>query len=309
MKGSSLVGYALTLGIAAALPAGCGGAQSGVPAQLAARPAGAATKSSTLLYVLQGAHAASVEFVTFPQGKPVGTLPTYGYPTALCSDASGNVWVPFDTGGKVLVAEFAHGGTVPIAKLLAPLTGAHGCAVDPSSGNLAVLSSAGINGSGKILVWNHAVGKPASYHTWFEPFSAAYDDKGNLFVDGLDESTYVLTELPAGARKLHYVAIRHGAVTLGGVQWDGTYVAVEGFRRSDPIYRLKVAGFKAEVVQTVQLRAVPYEASFWTNGSTIVATQRDTKHVGVWTYPTGGAPTERLNGFHDATGVVISVGT
>jgi hypothetical protein len=311
MKGSSFLGYALTIAIVAALPAGCTGISSGSVATMPSTAVGGAAKAAgALLYVLNGGTQPSVEFVTFPQGRYAGTLSTYGDPTAVCSDAVGNVWVPFYTGGKVLVAEYAHGATSPIAELQAPMRAANGCAVDPSSGDLAVLSNAGIDGNGEILIWAAGKGKPKKYHTTFEAISAAYDNKGNLLVGGVVSSSSVFEELPRGAKKLHFVRIEHGVISYGdSVQWDGTYIAVVGDQVHRPIWRLSIANFKAEIVQTVELQGTPFQVFFWTNGSTIVATERDTKTVGVWSYPTGGAPTKRLKGFHDARGVTVSVGT
>jgi hypothetical protein len=93
----------------------------------------------------------------------------------------------------------------------------------------------------------------------------------------------------------------------GSVQWDGEYVAVTGIeQRRNPIWRLKIANFKAEIVGTVQLEGTTDQMSFWTNGSTIVATQRDKKRVGIWSYPTGGRHAKLLNGFRDAVGVAVS---
>jgi WD40 repeat protein len=310
MKGSSFAGYAFVVAFLCAVAAGCSGTVPGSVAMPASSVDAAVKSSGALLYVLNGGTNPSVEFVTFPQGRYAGTLAAYGYPEALCSDTSGDVWVPFYTSGKVLVAEYAHASTTPVAKLEAPMRAANGCAVDPSSGDLAVLSNAGIDGNGEIAIWAAAKGKPKKYRTAFEGVNAAYDNEGNLFVDGMVSSSVVFEELPRGAKKLHFVAIEHGGISHGGsVQWDGTYIAVVGDQlRRRPIWRLSIVNFKAKIVQTVDLRGTPYQTAFWTNGSTIVATQRDTRVVGVWNYPTGGAPTKRLKGFHGARGVTVSVG-
>jgi hypothetical protein len=307
MNGTNLVGYGLIVGIAAFSP-GCAGVRSALPASTTPTSFGAAAKSGSLLYVINRRPNALVEVVTFPEGKDVGTLPNYGYATGVCSDASGNVWVPYFKNEHVMVAEFAHGGKRPIAKLTTPLRGANGCAVDSKTGNLAVLSTAGINGSGgEILVWKNAKGKPIAHQTAFEAEAAGYDDHGNLFVDGVIGSGFSFGELAQGASQVHYVKIEHAEVSLGSVQWDGTYVAVAGAeQRRHPIFRLQVSHFVAHVVETVQLRGVPYQAYFWTNGSTVVATERNTRHLGIWSYPTGGAPSAMLTGFHDAGSLAMS---
>src|ERR1700722_18840455 len=67
--------------------------------------------------------------------KPVGQIAMY--PETLCADPAGNVWIDANYNGKIAMYEFAHDGTGPIAQL--DESGGENCAVDPKSGDLAVV--------------------------------------------------------------------------------------------------------------------------------------------------------------------------
>ena len=171
---------------AAALLSACGGSQSLIAAP-GAMPQTHATadrggswmlpeaKSSTLLYVGTGDN---VYVLSYPQGKLIGSLNVSG--NDLCSDKTGDVFIP--TGGYQIL-EYAHGGASPIQTLETgdiPL----GCAVDPTTGNLAVTQEA--SGAGEVAVFANA--KYPS--TWYRDSFiytyglCGYDDQGNLFIDG-----------------------------------------------------------------------------------------------------------------------------
>ncbi|HEX3370694.1 MAG TPA: hypothetical protein VHS56_14035, partial [Candidatus Cybelea sp.] len=85
-------------------------------------------KSDDLLYVASGEQ---ISVYTYPGGRLVGNIG--GAVGALCSDAAGDVFV---VGYEIL--EYAHGVTQPIATLDDYYNNPHGCAVDPTTGNLAV---------------------------------------------------------------------------------------------------------------------------------------------------------------------------
>ena len=93
-------------------------------------------KSSDLVYTSD--FEGNVYVYTLPALTFVGELAALGANTVnLCSDAKGHVFVPVQNGGSGEVLEFEHGGTTPIASIsdtYEPLS----CAVDPSSGDLAL---------------------------------------------------------------------------------------------------------------------------------------------------------------------------
>lgn len=104
-----------------------------------------------LLYV-SSAKDGGVYAYSYPQGALKGWL-LDRRAGGLCSDRDGDVFVP--EGGQIL--EYNHGGTQPLAVLHNPLGGApQFCAVDPSTGNLAL--SAGTPGKSGIAIYTNAQG-------------------------------------------------------------------------------------------------------------------------------------------------------
>jgi hypothetical protein len=298
-------------GSAAAILAACGTpAQTIVPVH--AQGPAAASRGHELLYVVNRGRSTEVEMLTLPEGKRVGKLPNLGSPINVCVGVGGNVWLMvYEQSGRLRLDEFPHGGTTSIATLKVPVRGANGCAVDPASGNLAVFSNKGISGDGEVLVWKDARGKPAAYETSFEAVAGAYDNKGNLFFDGVSGSDpFSFGELPKDGTTTHYVRIKHAGVEFGSVIWDGSYLAVEGAFSPSRIYRLKVSNFTARVVQTIELKTIPFQAWFWTDGTTLVSTKQshDDRRIGLWSYTQGGAPSAVFKGFHDPAGLTVSGG-
>jgi hypothetical protein len=172
--------------------AGCGGpeAQAGLPSlSLSSAPAAVGgqrvragswmapeAKGQDLLYVSDTSYGLGVVYVySYPGGKLKGELSGVSPADGLCSDAKGNVFVPAGTS----IAEYPHGGTQPIAVLNDPFGGADYCAVDRTTGNLAV--------SPTVVVYAHAKGKGKAYPGGNEygNRSCTYDDKGDLFVNGI----------------------------------------------------------------------------------------------------------------------------
>ena len=173
-----------------------------------------------------------IEVLTFPQGKPYATIHLHGFANGLCTDASGNVWAVAGEKHDWQAYEYAHGGTTPILRIR--IKNAHsyaeGCAIDPGSGDLAVLTGA-YEGSGirsYAYIWKGAKpGKPASYPLTFTPAACAYDATGNLFIDGWIGSTvfFALDKLAKGSNAVMKVAIDKALYGYpGGVEWDGTYI-------------------------------------------------------------------------------------
>ena len=109
----------------------------------------------------------------------------------ICSDpTNGDIFVPENDS----IFEYAHGGMSPIATLTVP--GAYietrGCAVDPTTGNLAVVAYNNASRNA-LLVYRSASGTPTVYldkkvRSFDYP---AYDGSGNLFGERLLKSTAV----------------------------------------------------------------------------------------------------------------------
>src|SRR5580700_10082829 len=149
MKRLSLGRYALSMGAAAAILAGCGGSQPpiGAPGAMPQTSTIAThadrsgswmlpeAKREDLLYIsdVYGVHVFS-----YPKGTHVGDLTGVASPQGLCTDREGNVFVTDLTVGYVY--KYAHGGTRPIKVLYDIYVdfGPIDCSVDHVTGNLAV---------------------------------------------------------------------------------------------------------------------------------------------------------------------------
>lgn len=317
---------------AALLPAaGCGVGQPtpGAPLpNLHARRASSiapVAKQQELLYVTNSS-SKSVFVYSFPEGKLLGTLTGFGDTAGECVDSEQNVWIA-DSGNKLML-EYAHGGTKPIATLRDTTTyPPFACSVDPTTGNLAVVTGRPPYGVGEILVYKQAKSPPQKYpiHSLVNhPAYDGYDDEGNLFVDGLNgnccrrrhPATAVLAELPEGGTAFETITV-HGGLYYprpGGVEWDGSYITVVNV---NVVYRLSVSGSSASVVGSATLKeANSFFGSDvspdWIVGNQVVAADYsyDSKawNVGLWKYPAGGEPVKHFSGtLSGVYGVAVSL--
>ncbi len=240
---------------AAAMLAGCGRSQprTGVPGAMPQGVIGAPLQENgpswidvrasrrNLLYV--SAYATSnVSIFDYPGGKLLGVLGNLSYPEGMCVDKSGNVWI----GETHELLEYRHGGRKPINTLQFP--GGDGttpfpeaCSIDPTTGDLAATSTGYGSQEGFIAVYNHASGSPKLYVGPIQPFSCAYDNRGNLFADGeyYASQGFSFVELPRGGSALKAITLNRPINYPGGVQWDGKYVVV-GDGTAANIYRFVI---------------------------------------------------------------------
>lgn len=138
-------------------------------------------KSQDLLYVVRGSLGGASVY-TYPKGKPVGNITGISAPNGICTDVAGNVFVVGTNSQQIY--EYAHGGSTPIATLDDSGNYPQGCAVDPSSGTLAV--AGGFPTTANVAIYKNASGTPMIYAT---PEAGTfiyctYDDNGNLFMPG-----------------------------------------------------------------------------------------------------------------------------
>ena len=290
--------YALTISAAAAMLAGCGGSQPPVGAPGALPQASAIAnhhlkgKSGSGDLIYAASNGVSYVF-TYPAGKLVGSI-NFGAQD-ICSDNSGNVYLPVDTN----IYEFSHGATKPTATLNV-LGAGRGCAVDPSSGNLAVTFYPA-SGSDVAIFHN---GQVSYYNMEPSPQYCGYDNEGNLFLDyPTNDGSLGFVELPAGESQFQTITITPplNNNALGRIQWDGTYLTLEsGIKRHraphvQQIDRLSISGSTATVVGITNLRGIRRAATLsWIyDGAVIVPFGNAgnlSRNLGYWKYPKGGKP-------------------
>ena len=296
-------GYTLGLSAAVAMLFGCGGSQSPIGAP-GAMPQSYATathgerggswmrpeaKSEDLLYV-SSETSGDVYVYTYPQGNLVGTLAGLtGVPAGECVDSSGDVFVTAvgqESDPTSTIYEYAHGGTTPIASLNDPGL-ANGCAVDPTSGTLAVVNPADYSSSnpyphhGDVAIYTDAQGTPTMYYSSeFVGFVfCGYDDKGNLYLsasNGEYGNQLQLARLASGSGSFELIDLNAklytGFLFGSSVQWDGKHMTVSSDHNPQheavSVYRLSISGSSARVIGTTSLssRKERHAGQSWNRG-------------------------------------------
>ena len=317
---------ALSVGALVLLLAGCGGSQPpiGVPGALPQTSAIAThtdrgkswmapeAKSRDLLYVSRNSPG-EVSVYTYPKGKPVGTLTNIPGAAGLCLDSKGDVFAVSASNSQIL--EYAHGGTTPISTLDDSGNAPNGCAIDPTTGNLAV--SGGVNRfvPANIAVYKNAQGNPTTYVDGFvdQFVYCTYDASGNLYTNGGP-----ITELPSGSGGFVQISMdQHFNAGYPGLQWDDTYLDIQdpGVGPNGPttIFQVQISGSTAALANTISLsnrhNKNPFRgAQFWIDSGTIIMPEETNKNVGLWHFPKGGKAyrTVKINKQGDIYGVTIS---
>jgi len=250
-------------------------------------------KQSDLLYI-SSEMTWYVDVYTYPQGKRVGVITNdpvgFSFLGGLCSDPKGDVFVTNEGGNNIL--EYAHAGTSPIATLEDTNEAPVACSFDPTSGTLAVANVDSAFGGGSISLYTNASGSPEIFSDSAIGlvYACGFDAKGNLFVDGLTTlrsrgGVFQFAELPKGSSSFTNITLNKRVNVPGGVQWDGTYVAV-GDAKTGVIYRTNGAGGKVEA--TTRLVGTNYDFQPWIQGKTIVVPSAYSIDTGFGHYPAGG---------------------
>jgi hypothetical protein len=271
------------------------------------------TSGQDLLYVVDQT-TQNVDVFKYPQGQLVGTLTGFINPTGECVDSGGDVFIvsqeSSSPNSSKVVYEYAHGGTTPIATLDDPSRG-QGCAIDPSSGNLAVAGaySSGQYSYGAVAIFKKAQGNATMYYSkTLQPFwLCGYDSKGNLYIAGNsgtpDEQQ--LIRLAKGANNFEQIKLNsplYGNSTFpSSVQWDGKYMTAssastgigDGHYQPSYMYRLKISGSAATTIGTTTFtgKRKLMTGQIWIDGKRIIASHyRGGGGVDSWSYPNAGNP-------------------
>jgi hypothetical protein len=262
--------------------------------------------SQDLLYV---SNVRTVTVYSYPRGKLEGTLKGFYSAQGECVDQHGDVFIT--NLGTNQIFEYAHGSKKRL-RTLTSYGGPAGCSVDPTTGNLAVSNLT----VGSVAIYTDARGKPKLYKdpAFKEDFWCGYDDKGNLFVDGESStSAFEFAELPKGAGSLENITLNQSISFPGGVQWDGTYVAVGDQSRSPVVYQFAISGSKGIKVGSTPLGSGAVDTKqFWIQGQTIIAPNfnpgsRGRGDVLFYKYPAGGTATRKITaGLDYPIGAVVS---
>jgi hypothetical protein len=236
--------------------------------------------------------------------KLVGKLTGFSRPEGECNDKAGDIFIT-DT-VQESIREYRHGGTQPIATFGEHYSNPDGCAVDPTSGDLAV--TIGYSGSPSsfggvdIYKYRNPSQPPKFYGLPYEfPGPPAYDSAGDLFMEGYANPPYALgvEELPHGARAFKKITLQGATIIrVGGVAWDGRYFALTIYTGSATgLYRVQISGSVAKVVGKVLLTDScsskignsVYDP--WIEGNVVSGGNNVCKHrFDYWNYSKGGNP-------------------
>ena len=303
-----------------------GGGSSGTPEQLHSMLHTSlilpAAKSKAPLLFVSDAATAEVYIYQVSTLKVVGTVTGLTQPQGECSDDKGNVWVT--DAGAGAIYELSHQGRLENTLSLGyPV----GCASDPKTGALAVMSLYGSDGSqGEITVYPKGSGSPRSYTTpkqYYYNFGG-YDASGNLFFDGRAKSgTFMLSELPKGRKAPYMVRLSGGTIYFPGmVQWDETKRELVvgdqscGNAYASCLYTVKIEDKTGTIQGTIGLQTpsggqvcdliqgVIYKGELAGSDNDICGSAPSTTYI--WPYPAGGAPT-RFNKSTDSEPVGAAI--
>lgn len=320
MKSPNLGRYVRCCCVAAAMLAGCGGSQPpiGAPSAIPQAFSHAAhadrrtswmlaeAKSESLLYI-SGGVSGDVYVFSYPSGKPVGEITKLNVPEGECVDRSGDVFVVAEGNARIL--EYPHGATRALNKLDDRHGIPLGCAIDSTTGNLAVTNSADYYSPSNIAVYASGRGKPTIYpdKDISSFYFCGYDDRGDLFVGGFDNSLNpVIVKLSRGTSEFESISLNHSIGTTGGVQWDGRYLAIGD--QSGSIYRFRIKGARASEVGTTVLGGAGSVVQFWIQARNVIGGDLDSGKVMFWRYPAGGGATKVLgSSFSDPVAATVSV--
>jgi hypothetical protein len=312
---------ALAVCLGAVLWTGCAAQQMSAPTVLlpaahSGHPWMASNANSQdLLYLTEACGGICV--FTYPGGTLVHQLSDSNNPFGECVDKTGDVFVAEFGGntGTAAILEYAHGGTSPIATLSDPGYHPESCSIDPTTGNLAVT-----NDDGPVGIYTGAKGDPAYYADPKASLTGfcAYDDKGNLFVDGEDtgSNNYALVEMPRGSYRFKSIKLNSAPSFPYDIQWAGKYLAVAD--GPTVIYHLAINGTKGTVIGSTVLNGpvAGTEVQFWIQGGTIIqpyGTSDFLNQTGFWRWPTGGKLRRKIDvskyGSADIFGAVVSPAT
>jgi hypothetical protein len=307
--------------VGAAMLAACGGSQApiGTPGAMPQSSAIAAradrgrswmapnAKKKHLLYISdEGTN--DVYVYSYPNGTLRGTLTGFTAPRGECVDKAGDVFITNFYSHNIL--EYAHGGTSPIATLSDPGYTPIDCAVDPTTGNLAVTNFESTGSSrGDVAIYKHAKGTPKAYEDTdiFYLLSCSYDNAGDLFADGTTSGgVFAFAELPSGDSSLKKITLNQGIGYPGGVQWDGKYVVV-GDTFANVIYQFTIHARKGTEAGSTSLTGGSSIYQFWIQKPNVIGPNDGYSNVKFWDYPVGGSPTKTIAGLDIPIGATVSL--
>jgi hypothetical protein len=299
---------AFALVVATLILAGCVSGQTALPQNAVAHSRAHKTSGSSgdLIYAIT---AKGIVIVSYPTWSIYARIRSYRTWYYVCSDPNtGNVFAVATDNNEI--DEYAHGGTTPIATITPPsgYGGFTACSVDPTTGNLAVVTIYTPKGGQEaLLVYPQAQGNPTAYSDKQLPGfnSLAYDNAGNLFIAARDKAgDSRIGELKAGRNQFTVIKLIGNPHTFPPqIQWGGKYLVFlvpNGQGYGTTVNQVKISGRMGTIVRSFLLNHCQ-DAYFWIyNGALLSFYYPPRVHndyaIAKWNYPLGGKPESRFYG-------------
>jgi hypothetical protein len=289
--------YALSIIAALLLLAGCGQSQvtSSPPALLPALSHQVPRGSGEVQYFSNYYGTYLTEF-DYPKGdSQIGEIANLS--GGMCTKGARTFWVA--GGAPDQVQEFKANGKGPIATRTVTAGQPTSCAVDTTTGNLAVA----ILSNGDVVIFKPRSKSGTTLSSGLnEAFFDGYDGNGNLFVDGLNAgSAFQLVELPKGGSRFEGISISSAITFPNSVQWDGTYLTMGC---TGGICRYRIIGTKAVLKGVAPVSDC---AGYWIARPYVYCAALGNDDGEVFKYPAGGSPIASLTGSFDSPLGVVSL--
>jgi len=263
-----------------------------------------AKKAGQYLYVSDSG-TDDVQVYAWPKPKsPVGTLTGFNEPQGACADTSGNVYIT--NTGDFNILEYKGGASSPSQTLSDPDGYPVGCSFDAKSGNLAVTNIINKSyGQGNIDIYTKAKGTPKSYSNAaiYKPYFCGYDNKGTLWISGLNSSYAAVLASLTGKGKIKSSAVSGATISFpGSTEYDGKQMTT-GDQEGAIAYQLK----KFKVTGNTPLTGSSDIVQYWIDGGTsLIGPDAGNADVEIYAYPKGGSATQTLTGFSEPIGAAVT---
>jgi hypothetical protein len=254
-------------------------------------------KSKTFAYIINdyGTYAGIFDYPKSDQeiGK-ITNVGGQGCANVLYGYGKKNFWI---VAGPAQITEY-KAPKKAIKTLSVSVGNPSSCAMN-TSGDLAVGILDG-PGRGDIVIFKHASGKGTVIATPLgEEYFDGYDNRGNLFFDGFDDSDrFELLELPRGSHKIQPITTSNTVEFPGSVQWDGTYLTVTDQGTAE-MYQYTLNGTTATLKGTVSLSGSSDCAQTWIATGVVFCADAGNNDGEVFKYPAGGSPLAVFTGDFD----------
>jgi hypothetical protein len=281
-----------------------------------------AAKASNLLYVSSYTNN-RVTIYTYIDGnaiKLVGSL-SIGQPGGMCTDKAGDVWVP--SYESQTIEEFPHGGITPIRSIKRNTGYPYACAVDPSTGNLAVtyeFPNGKFGPYGRVVVYAKGARPRTLGPNDLSPIGfVAYDNSGNLFVDGTPcYSSYcdplangtLLLEVPSGGTGYQPLTIAGATIDQAtALNWIKPTLLLTN---NDPsthkvtAYKLLVRGSNATVVGTLRLKHAGPSYGVWVRAGLVIVPDQNGNIIRSYDLSNGSFVSSFTKGLSSPFATVVS---